>query len=133
MTSLAAAEVIAFVSSTDLERSRRFFGEVLGLEIVEVTPFACVVRNGGTMIRVTAVEKLVPQQFTVLGWAVADIAGTVAELGSRGVEFLRYAGMSQAENGVWTTPGGDKVAWFTDPDRNVLSLTEFVTEGRLHS
>ncbi|MFI6168063.1 VOC family protein [Nocardia sp. NPDC051052] len=127
MTSLAAAEVIAFAPSTDLARSRRFFGEVLGLEVVEVTPFACVVRNGGTMIRVTAVEKLVPQAFTVLGWAVSDIAGTVAELASRGVEFVRYEGMDQGDNGVWTTPGGDMVAWFTDPDGNVLSLTEFVS------
>ncbi|PXX64183.1 extradiol dioxygenase family protein [Nocardia tenerifensis] len=126
MTSLAAAEVIAFAPSTDLARSRRFFGEVLGLEIVEVTPFACVVRNGGAMIRVTAVDTLVPQPFTVLGWAVADIAASVVELVSRGVEFLRYAGMEQDDNGVWTTPGGDKVAWFSDPDGNVLSLTEFV-------
>ncbi|MFC9437206.1 VOC family protein [Nocardia sp. NPDC057030] len=125
MTSLAAADVIAFAPSTDLERSRRFYGGVLKLEIVEVTPFACVVRNGGTMIRVTAVEQLAPQPFTVLGWAVADIAGTVAELVSRGVEFVRYDGMGQAGNGVWTTPGGDQVAWFTDPDGNVLSLTEF--------
>ncbi|MFE9575750.1 VOC family protein [Nocardia sp. NPDC006044] len=84
-----------------------------------------MVRNGGTMIRVTAVEKLVPQPFTVLGWAVADIAGSVAALVSRGVEFVRYDGIGQADNGVWTTPGGDQVAWFTDPDGNVLSLTEF--------
>lgn len=127
MLPLATADVIAFAPSTDLERARRFYGEALGLEIVDVTPFACVVRCGDTMIRVTAVENLVPQQFTVLGWAVTDIAGTVAELASRGVEFVRYDGMDQGDNGVWTTPGGDMVAWFTDPDGNVLSLTEFIS------
>ncbi|MFG1795622.1 VOC family protein [Nocardia sp. NPDC049149] len=125
MTLLTAAEVIGFAPSTDLERSRRFYGDVLGLEVAEVTPFACVLRGGNAMIRVTAVESLVPQPFTVLGWTVSDIAGTVAELVARGVEFRRYDGMGQDEDGVWTTPGGDKIAWFTDPDANVLSLTEF--------
>ena len=54
-----------------------------------------------------------------------DIAATVRGLTERGVVFLRYDGMDQDESGVWTTPGGDKIAWFTDPDGNVLSLTRF--------
>jgi hypothetical protein len=63
--------------------------------------------------------------YTVLGWRVADIAATARGLAGRGVEFLRHDGMDQDENGAWTTPGGDKVAWFADPDGNVLSLTQF--------
>jgi len=58
-------------------------------------------------------------------WRVADIAATVHGLTGRGVVFLRYEGMDQDENGVWTTRGGDKIAWFTDPDGNVLLLTQF--------
>ena len=61
----------------------------------------------------------------MLGWRVCDIAATVRELTARGVVFLRYDTMGQDDSGVWTTPGGDKVAWFTDPDGNVLSLTQF--------
>ena len=61
----------------------------------------------------------------VIGWRVADIAATARGLAGRGVLFIRYDGMEQDENGVWTTPGGDKVAWFADPDGNVLSLTQF--------
>ncbi|WP_225729701.1 MULTISPECIES: VOC family protein [unclassified Nocardia] len=125
MRTLAAAEVIAFAPSTDLDRSHRFFGNVLGLPIVEQTPFACVVRGGNATIRITAVESLVPQPFTILGWTVADIAATVAELGAAGVTFLRYEGMGQDADGIWTTPGGDKIAWFPDPDGNVFSLTGF--------
>ena len=54
-----------------------------------------------------------------------DIAATVRDLSAKGVSFTRYDGMGQDETGVWTTPGGDKVAWFTDPDGNTLSLTQF--------
>ncbi|MFI9509893.1 VOC family protein [Nocardia sp. NPDC052566] len=126
MASLTKADVVAFVSSTDLERSRRFFDEVLGLSIVEMTPFACVARGGNATIRITAVERFVPQPFTVLGWTVDDIADTIAELTGLGVRFLRYDGMDQSIDGVWTSPSGAKIAWFPDPDGNVLSLTEFV-------
>jgi hypothetical protein len=60
-------------------------------------------------------------------WAgfVRDIDATVDELSRKGVEFTRYAGMEQDDRGVWTAPGGAKVAWFLDPDGNNLSLTEF--------
>lgn len=116
---------IAFLPSTDLERSRDFFADTLGLTVEEVTPFACVVRSGPTMVRVTKVDSLQPQPFTVLGWEVADIAATISALTSAGVEFLRFEGMPQSAEGVWTTPGGDQVAWFHDPDGNTLSLTQF--------
>jgi catechol 2,3-dioxygenase-like lactoylglutathione lyase family enzyme len=125
MAALADAEVVAFAPSLDLDRSRRFYAHVLELEIVEVTPFACVARGGGTTIRITQVNELVPQPFTILGWVVSDIAGTIADLTARGAKFHRYDGMDQDDDGVWTAPGGDKIAWFPDPDGNVLSLTEF--------
>jgi hypothetical protein len=63
--------------------------------------------------------------YTVLGWRVDDIRRVSSELRARGVSFTRYDGMGQDENAVWTTPGGDKVAWFTDPAGNTLSLTQF--------
>ncbi len=63
--------------------------------------------------------------YTVLGWRVSDISESVAQLESAGVVFTRYEGMDQDDDGVWTTPNGDRIAWFRDPDENVLSLTEF--------
>ncbi|HKN55421.1 MAG TPA: VOC family protein [Amycolatopsis sp.] len=117
-------ELVAFAPSTDLARSRTFYTDVLGLEFIEQSPFACVFRSGGTMLRVTAVEELTPQPFTVLGWAVADIRGAVAQLRGRGVEFLTFESLPQDTDKIWTTPGG-RIAWFADPDGNVLSLTEF--------
>jgi catechol 2,3-dioxygenase-like lactoylglutathione lyase family enzyme len=122
---LDPAAPIAFLPSTDLDRSRRFFADVFGLTATDVTPFACVYQIGPTMLRVTKVDELRIQPFTVFGWRVLDIDAAVRELTGAGVTFLRYDGLNQDTLGVWTTPGGDKVAWFHDPDGNVLSLTQF--------
>jgi catechol 2,3-dioxygenase-like lactoylglutathione lyase family enzyme len=122
---LGSASAIAFLPSTDLDRSRRFFADRLGLTVEEVTPFASVFRAGTTMLRITKVDTLQPQPFTVFGWQVPDIRSTVAELTAADVACLRYEGMDQDPAGVWTTPGGDQVAWFHDPDGNTLSLTQF--------
>ena len=122
---LQAAEVIAFAPSADLHRARAFYEQVLGLRVIDQNDFACVFDANGTMLRVTAVAEVARPGYTVLGWRVADIAATVRGLTERGVAFLRYDGMGQDDDGVWTTPGGDKVAWFADPDANVLSLTQF--------
>ncbi len=122
---LASARAIAFLPSSDLDRSRRFFSDTLGLVVEDVTPFACVLRAGTTMLRVTKVDDLRVQPFTVFGWQVLDIRTAAAQLTSVGVAFIRYDGVDQDAEGVWTTPGGDLVAWFHDPDGNTLSLTQF--------
>jgi catechol 2,3-dioxygenase-like lactoylglutathione lyase family enzyme len=115
-------DLIGFVSTTDPGRARQFYGEVLGLELRSESPFALVFDANGTMLRVTRADELVIAPYTVLGWRVADIAQTVGGLNGRGVAFLRFEGMSQDALGVWTTPGGDRVAWFKDPDGNTLAL-----------
>jgi catechol 2,3-dioxygenase-like lactoylglutathione lyase family enzyme len=122
---LESCELIAFVAATDLDRARAFYEGVLGLPVTEHTDFACVFDSGGTMLRVTAVPAMTRPGYTVLGWRVTDITVLVRELTAKGVPFLRFDGMNQDEDGVWTTPGGDRVAWFADPDGNTLSLTQF--------
>ena len=122
---LETCEVIAFAGSADLGRARAFYEQVLGLHVTEENDFACVFDANGTMLRVTAVAEVARPGHTVLGWRVSDIAAVVRGLTARGVAFLRYDGIDQDEHGVWTTPGGDRVAWFADPDGNVLSLTQF--------
>ena len=122
---LATSDVIAFASTTDLVKARRFYEAALGLTIMEENAYACVFDANGTMLRVTAVAEVAHPGYTVLGWRVTDISETVALLESRGVVFVHYDGMEQDAQGVWTTPNGDRIAWFTDPDGNVLSLTEF--------
>ena len=122
---LGSSAVIAFAGATDLGRARVFYEQVLGLPMTEENDFACVFDANGTMLRVTAVPEVSRAVYTVLGWRVGDIAATVGDLSAKGVVFLRYDGMNQDDSGVWTTPGGDRVAWFADPDGNILSLTQF--------
>jgi catechol 2,3-dioxygenase-like lactoylglutathione lyase family enzyme len=123
--SFDAASVIAFAPSIDLDRSRVFYETVLGLPVLDQSPYACVLQSGGTMLRVTKVEQLTVQPFTVLGWGVQDIHETIADLATRGVAFVRFEGMGQDADGIWAAPGGDLIAWFRDPDGNMLSLTQF--------
>jgi catechol 2,3-dioxygenase-like lactoylglutathione lyase family enzyme len=121
---LRSNDLVAFVAATDLRRARAFYEQTLGLPVLEHNDFACVLDAHGTMLRVTAVHEVARAGYTVLGWRVADIAVATRELTARGVIFLRYEGMGQDEHGIWTTPGGAQVAWFTDPDGNTLSLTQ---------
>jgi catechol 2,3-dioxygenase-like lactoylglutathione lyase family enzyme len=122
---LFGSELIAFVSTTDPVRAAGFYRDTLGLQLVSDTPFALVFDAGGTMLRVSVVEHLDPASFTVLGWAVTDLVEVIGELATRGVEFLHYHGLDQDARGIWQTPSGARIAWFTDSDGNVLSLTQF--------
>ena len=94
------------------------------MPVVEDSPFALVVNANGIRVRITPVPGFRPQPFTIAGWEVADIDATVAALGARRVRFIHYDGIDQRADGVWTSPSGDLVAWFADPDGNTLSLTE---------
>ena len=107
-----------------MDVAREFYVAVLGLVVDHEHEFATVVRSGDTKVRLTRAEGFVPQPFTILGWEVDDIAGAVARLVAAGVEPVRYEGMGQDESGIWTTPSGDRVAWFHDPDGNLLSVDQ---------
>ena len=124
---LEHSALIGCVGVSDLDRARQFYGDTLALPITEESPFALVANANGTMLRLTPVEQPVAAPYTILGWSVADIVPMIDQLTARGVHFTRYEGMGQDERGVWTAPGGAKIAWFPDPDGNNLSLTQFAT------
>ncbi len=121
---LGTAKLVAFVATADPVKAKTFYGEVLELEKLEDSPFALVFDANGTIVRVQKVESVSPPPYTVLGWEVTDIATTVEGLIAKGVEFEHYDGLPQDELGIWATPDNAKVAWFKDPDRNTLSLTQ---------
>ncbi len=124
---LGARDVITFVPTRDRKAARAFYERVLGLAFVSEDPFALVFRAHGVMLRVvdvSGVEGFTPAPFTILGWQVPSAGEAVRELGARGVEFERYPGMVQSVEGIWNSPSGARIAWFKDPDGNVLSITE---------
>jgi hypothetical protein len=106
-------------------RAREFYESVVGLRLIADEPLALVFDANGAMLRVQKVEAVSPAAYTALGWQVTDIAGTVHGLKAKSVRFERYAGFMQDSLGVWTSPSGARVAWFKDPDGNILSLTQF--------
>jgi catechol 2,3-dioxygenase-like lactoylglutathione lyase family enzyme len=121
---LSEAQVTPFLASTDLLRARAFFEGVLGLEVLSLDSFALVLKTPNGSIRVIEVQEHALAPSTVLGWDVSDIHTVVRGLTLRGVTFKRYPGMTQDELGIWIAPSGSRIAWFNDPDDNVLSVAQ---------
>jgi catechol 2,3-dioxygenase-like lactoylglutathione lyase family enzyme len=125
MTVLADKNIIAMVPITNGERARAFYVDTLGLRFVKDDGFAVVIDANGNMLRLTKMHEVKPQPFTVLGWEVSNVEDAVRTLQSKGVSFeLFHDFMKQDELGIWTAPDGTKVAWFKDPDGNMLSVTQ---------
>lgn len=123
-TGLGSRKLVAFVATLDPARAKDFYGRVLGLRLTSEDNFALVFDANGTTLRVSVVRELAPAGYTVLGWLVPDIRQTVRELTERSVVFQRFDGLEQDELGIWSAPGGARVAWFRDPDGNTLSVTQ---------
>ena len=123
---LGSTNIVAFVPTKDAVKARAFYEGVLGLRFVNDDGFAMVLDANGIMIRVAKAGEFTPAQFTILGWQVTGIEKVVAGLQARGVKFEIFGFFKQDELGIWTAPTGDKVAWFKDPDGNILSVSEHV-------
>jgi catechol 2,3-dioxygenase-like lactoylglutathione lyase family enzyme len=121
---LAHSPLIAFIPTKDTSRARLFYEKILGLPFLSDDSFAIVMDANGTVVRIVRVEDFTPFPFTILGWQVNDIHKIIAEMTAKGVKFTRYPYFEQSADGVWTAPGGAKVAWFTDPDGNTLSISQ---------
>jgi catechol 2,3-dioxygenase-like lactoylglutathione lyase family enzyme len=122
---LASTRLIAFIPTRDAGRARSFYETTLGLPILHDDGFALVAQVSGITLRIVRVGDFTPFPFTLLGWDVPDISAAVADLAARGIQFLRFPGMEQDASGIWTAPGSAaRIAWFKDPDGNILSLSQ---------
>jgi predicted enzyme related to lactoylglutathione lyase len=124
---LTSEKIIGFLVTRDYDRAREFYEKKLGMTYVSLDAYALVMRAGETMIRITKNPNFQPAQGTVLGWEVRDIEKTVAWLKGRGVATEKYPFVEDKESGIWNAPGGDRVAWFKDPEGNVLGVSQHVT------
>jgi catechol 2,3-dioxygenase-like lactoylglutathione lyase family enzyme len=121
---LSAEKMVGFVLTKDYDGARAFYEGKLGFAFVSLDQFALVMRAGENMIRIVKVPDFVPLRSTVLGWEVGDVEAVVTWLVGRGVAIEKYPWVQDKERGIWTTPDGNKVAWFKDPDGNVLSVSQ---------
>src|SRR3954451_2663463 len=122
---LSSKRLVTFIGTRDPEQAKAFYQQTLGLHFVNQDQFAVVFYVNGTMLRITTVPDLVPAKHTILGWDVEEITESIASLRRRGVQFEHYDFLLQDEREIWTSPSGARVAWFKDPDGNLLSLTQF--------
>lgn len=125
--SLAGARPVAMINTRDRQVAERFYADSLGLDRAGDDGFAALFDLAGVTLRLTEVPDHRAAAHPVLGWEVADIGATVAALAAKGVAMTVYPGMGQDAQGIWTAPDGSaKVAFFSDPDGNGLSLTQHV-------
>jgi catechol 2,3-dioxygenase-like lactoylglutathione lyase family enzyme len=123
---LGSLNIVAFIPTKDSRKARAFYEGVLGLRFIKDDGFAMVLDANGIMVRVVKVQEFKPMPFTILGWQVTGIENVVRDLRAKGLLFEIFGFFKQDELGIWTAPTGDKVAWFKDPDGNILSLSQHV-------
>ncbi|HVO58702.1 MAG TPA: VOC family protein [Dongiaceae bacterium] len=121
---LKSQKMIGFLHTSDYAAARAFYEGKLGFRFVSQDQFALVLQTEGNMLRIVKLGNFTPLPSTVLGWEVADAVAMVDWLTSRGVATEKYPWIQDKERGVWEAPGGAKVAWFKDPDGNVLSVSQ---------
>jgi catechol 2,3-dioxygenase-like lactoylglutathione lyase family enzyme len=121
---LASGKLVGFVPTKDYEKARAFYEGKLGFGFISLDQYALVMSVGGHKVRIAKVPSFTPLQATILGWEVDNIEVVVTWLSGRGVVLEKYLFVQDRELGIWTTPTGDKVAWFKDPDGNILSVSQ---------
>jgi catechol 2,3-dioxygenase-like lactoylglutathione lyase family enzyme len=124
---LASAKMVGFIPTTDYDKARAFYVGKLEFEFVSLDQFALVLKVGDRKIRISKIPNFKPLQGTVLGWEVDNIQSVAAWLRDRGVPPEKYPFAQDQDLGIWTAPNGDKVAWFKDPDGNILGISQHVS------
>jgi catechol 2,3-dioxygenase-like lactoylglutathione lyase family enzyme len=117
---------VTYVYVADIERGLAFYRDTLGLAVVpdSADPYGCFLDLPGGLLRLTLISDHKASEHPVLGFEVADIAGTIAGLRGRGLTFDIFEGYGQDADGVCTMPDGMKLAFFKDADGNALTLSQ---------
>ena len=122
---LANARPVALICTKDRKIAETFYAEKLGLPRGPEDAFAAIFDLAGVPLRLTEVPDYKAGGHPVLGWEVSDIEAVIDALATKGVTMTIYEGLGMDARGIWTAPdGAAKVAFFSDPDGNGLSLTQ---------
>ena len=120
---LTEERLVAFVWTSDSGRARAFYEGVLGLTFAGDHDHLMHFDSGPARIALGKSDQPVtPPHGTAVGWTVSDLKTNVRDLMARGVVFEAFKGMAQDELQIWSPVPGEGVAWFKDPDGNLLSL-----------
>lgn len=122
---LGDANVVPTIAVKDLEKAKQFYGEVLGLATnAKEDPGGVFYKSGNCGIFVYESQYAGTNQATYASWSVSDIKTEVEKLKNKGVNFEHYPDMPSItlEGDIHMMGDTFKVAWFKDPDGNILSL-----------
>jgi catechol 2,3-dioxygenase-like lactoylglutathione lyase family enzyme len=121
---LTDSEAYSGFSTNDIEASRRFYADTLGLPVTEENGMLTLHFAGGGTVLIYPKDDHEPATYTTLNFPVRSIDAAVDELTAKGVEFERYgADLAQDERGIMRE-WGPPIAWFKDPAGNILSVIE---------
>ena len=121
---LAQNRMVSFLSTADADRAKAFYEGVLGLTFTGDHGPVVTFEGSSGRLMLQKTDVITPSHGTALGWVVNDIRDAIQALSARGVVFERYQEMDQDDLGVWSPIPGAGVAWFKDPDGNLLSLSQ---------
>ena len=121
---LGSATLTPLVGTMKPEAAKAFYQDVLGLKFISDDGYALIFEGKNARVRVSKVPAMAAAQYAVLAFTVDDIEKAVDGLTAKGVLFQRYPFFVQDAKGIWTAPDGTKVAWFPDPDLNLLSVVQ---------
>ena len=125
MTLSQTATPVTYVYVTDRARAVDFYTGKLGFTVRTSGHHGDTLDMGRSLLHLTQMADHKAGMHPVVGWEVADVPAVVAALKARGVAMTVYEGMGQDETGVWSAPDGStQLAWFPDPDGNVLMLSK---------
>ena len=117
---------VLFLATSSPAKSKIFYEDKIGLNFVSSDPYALVFDVGESELRIQIVNSVIDTPYTSLGWIVNDLIECIKRLTSNGLQFELYENLEQDEYKIWHSPSGAKIAWFKDPDNNLLSLTEHI-------
>ncbi|MEZ5995346.1 MAG: VOC family protein [Hyphomonadaceae bacterium] len=123
---LGSAKITALVGTANPDAAKAFYAGALGLKFVTDDTYAMIFEGKNARLRVSRVPAVAPAQYAVLAFDVSDIEQAAEGLAAKGVTFARFPFFVQDARGIWTAPDGTKVAWFHDPDMNLLSIVQHV-------
>ncbi|MGP8072966.1 MAG: VOC family protein [Thermoplasmata archaeon] len=121
---LESLNLIAFLTTSRPAESKEFYADKLGLIFMGEDPSFLIFDSNGIVLRIQKAKSFTPSSQTALGWEVSDVVHQVDDLIRAGVKMLRRPGLQQDQIGIWTAPDGTMIAWFQDPDGNVLTVSE---------
>lgn len=121
----ANATMTPLIGTLRPDAAKAFYGETLGLRFETDDGFALVFAAKNARVRISRVPAMAPAAYAVLAFNTDNIEQAVDGLVAKGVTMARYPIFAQDARGVWTAPDGTKVAWFHDPDMNLLSVVQY--------